>query len=328
MARRKKSHLPTVGIGIALAAAAYFALFGSNAVDEPPPAIASEAPEPAPRPEPVQAPEEIAEPEPLPEVQVIEIQEELEPDPQQEQWNLLQDLCRQEKWRETRPVIAGLFASDLTSDDERATLADTAIRINQNLLVMKPDKRDVIIHEVKGGQVLTTIGRKYKQFHGAWGLIAITNHIEIADAGRLRAGKKLRIPKGGWSIFADKSMYRMWLLYEGTPFKEYDIAIGKENKTPTTVFKVHSKTPKPTWYPPPSAGIKDAIIPYGDPRNPLGDYWIQLEHAVYDGFGVHGTNDEEVIGTQITNGCLRMHNKEVVEMAMAVYKGMTLTIVE
>ena len=176
------------------------------------------------------------------------------------------------------------------------------------------------------GEVLTTIGRKYKQLKGAWGIIMVVNH--MSDANRLRVGKKLRIPKGTWSLFIDKSMFRMWLLYEGTPFKEYEIATGKNDKTPATTFKVDSKTPKPDWYPPVSLEMKERKIKHGDPRNPLGAYWIAIHHELYDGYGIHGTNDESVIGTAASNGCIRMHNNEITEMASIVFKGMTVSILE
>ena len=89
------------------------------------------------------------------------------------------------------------------------------------------------------------------------------------------------------------------------------------------------KNPKPAWWPPADVKIQGkAPVPYGDPQNPLGDWWISLEHDLHHGIGIHGTNDPGSMGTKASNGCIRMLNEEVVEVAALAYKGMVVSIVE
>ena len=46
------------------------------------------------------------------------------------------------------------------------------------------------------------------------------------------------------------------------------------------------------------------------------------------GYGIHGTNDESSIGKQLTAGCVRMHNDDVVELYDIVPKGTVVEIID
>lgn len=337
MSRANSSFFPAVLIAFALVLAGYFALFGSNQPVETLPGVP--APETASAPsQPVTEPSAVpTETEPsapfgsAPPVAAVLPPEEPRaglPVPASHQGlekGEVETLCRAGDWISARATLSKLFPGTI-SDRDRRWLADRAVEINQRLLVREPDANDVTIHVLKTGELLTHVAKKYPQLHNEWGILAVVNN--IADPHRLRAGKKLRIPKGTWSLTVDKSLFRMWLLYEGAPFKEYVVAIGSpQHPTPAATFTVRSKSPKPAWTPPADTGLKGQI-PYGHKDNPLGEYWIALEHDTFDGFGIHGTNDESVIGTAASRGCVRMHNSEVVEMASIAFPGMPLTVVE
>lgn len=49
-------------------------------------------------------------------------------------------------------------------------------------------------------------------------------------------------------------------------------------------------------------------IPGGAPNNPLGTRWLGLNEKEY---AIHGTSKEWSIGTYESNGCIRMHNRDV-----------------
>ena len=106
------------------------------------------------------------------------------------------------------------------------------------------------------------------------------------------------------------------------------MTIGTDQKTPPGKYVVGVRNPKPAWWPPAEMQIKEVPIKYGDPRNPLGEWWISLDHDLYHGIGIHGTNEPGTIGTKVSNGCVRMLNEEVGEVAAIAFKGMTVTIVE
>lgn len=83
------------------------------------------------------------------------------------------------------------------------------------------------------------------------------------------------------------SVYR-----SGVLIKEYPIATGKaDTPTPLGVFTVINKQL--------------------DPGGPYGTRWLGLSIR---GYGIHGTNAPESIGTAASNGCIRMFNSDIEEL--------------
>ena len=52
-----------------------------------------------------------------------------------------------------------------------------------------------------------------------------------------------------------------------------------------------------------------------NPGGPFGVRWLGLNKP---GYGIHGTNNPASIGTRVSNGCIRMQNKDVLELANTV----------
>ncbi|MBV8879686.1 MAG: L,D-transpeptidase family protein [Planctomycetaceae bacterium] len=332
---RKPSRLPTILMALAVASAvSYFAFFRHKAeapVAAPPapaapvaapkvepPAPVAEAPKPEPAPEPRREQKKAAAPPPVAVVFTP---------PARSVKTEIEELIADGKWRDARARVAAAFGGPV-GDAERQELAQLGIRINQELLQTRADEKDVEIYEIQQGDTLESIAKKFRALNGVKGAIMYVNNYK--ENALLRAGRKVRLAKGSWSLIVDKSLFKMWVLYEGCPFKGYTITTGAPNKeTPVTKFVMGGKNPKPAWWPPADVKIQGkAPVPYGDPQNPLGDWWISLEHDLYHGIGIHGTNDPGSIGTKASNGCIRMLNEEVVEVAALAYKGMVVTIVE
>lgn len=97
----------------------------------------------------------------------------------------------------------------------------------------------------------------------------------------------------------------MSLYKDGKYVKYYPIAIGKPSTpTPTGKFTI----------------INKAINPGG----PFGVRWLGLSKK---GYGIHGTNNPSSIGKAVSNGCIRMYNKDVLELANMVPIGTVVTII-
>ncbi|GEM_PF-5349605 len=240
------------------------------------------------------------------------------------------ELCDAGKWIEARAAIARVFASELP-DAMRSEFSALALKIQEKILAA--GSPDIESYEIQAGDSLSKIAGRFKNLKGCYGPVLILNDLKD-PAATLRLGRRLRIPKGAWTVVADKSLFALWLCYEGAPIRSFRVAIGREEKTPAGVFAVGNKNPKPAWYPPhellPELK-KEGVpipIPYGHPRNPLGEYWVALDHKDHQGLGIHGTNDPASIGTRASNGCVRMNNKEVLLVAWTVAPGTAVTIVE
>ena len=126
-------------------------------------------------------------------------------------------------------------------------------------------------------------------------------------------GKTLYIYIGSWNIKINKKQFRLFL-YDGEKlFKVYKIGIGRQGRTPSGTFKITTKQKEPVWY------NEGRTIPYGDKENVLGTRWMALKPTgITDtnlrGYGIHGTWQPETIGTESSNGCIRMKNEEVNEL--------------
>ena len=104
--------------------------------------------------------------------------------------------------------------------------------------------------------------------------------------------------------------------------KRYLVAVGKEGFAWSGTARIGMKRKNPTWTPPaemikrtPKYAKWKNGMPGGIPENPLGVRALYL----FDGGGdtmyrIHGTNAPSSIGTAASSGCIRMLNREVVEL--------------
>jgi len=126
----------------------------------------------------------------------------------------------------------------------------------------------------------------------------------------------------GYGIVIDKSTFSL-ILYKGQEIlKIYPIAIGAvESETPVGRFEIINKVTDPVWY-----WEGKAISPYKkNKNNQLGTRWIGISEPHY---GIHGNNDPSSIGKAISHGCIRMHNKDIEELADIVPIGTPVVIIK
>jgi lipoprotein-anchoring transpeptidase ErfK/SrfK len=95
--------------------------------------------------------------------------------------------------------------------------------------------------------------------------------------------------------------------------KEYTIAVGAIGfDTPAGLYHIENKAVNPSWSVPDSDWTGDLagqVIPPG-PENPLKARWM----GIFDGAGIHGTDDTGSLGTAASHGCIRMAVPDVVEL--------------
>ena len=94
-------------------------------------------------------------------------------------------------------------------------------------------------------------------------------------------------------------------LFDGNKLiKTYPIAVGK------------MLTPTPY-------GNFAAINKQRNPGGPFGVMWIGLSKPHY---GIHGTNNPSSIGKNVSHGCIRMHNRDVLDLARRIPIGTRVVI--
>lgn len=114
-------------------------------------------------------------------------------------------------------------------------------------------------------------------------------------------------------------------LYRGnTQIKNYPIAIGRQGwETPIGNFRVRTILKNPTWINP----FTGKAIPGGDPKNPLGNYWIGFWTNGKNWVGFHGTPNPNSIGQAASHGCIRMYNNDIRELFSQVSLGTPVFVV-
>ena len=94
----------------------------------------------------------------------------------------------------------------------------------------------------------------------------------------------------------------------------YGIGVGREGFTWSGVQTISRKTEWPDWIPPADMLQRQPYLPRfmaGGPTNPLGARAMYLGGTVYR---IHGTNAAETIGGQVSSGCIRMLNEDVIDL--------------
>ncbi len=114
-------------------------------------------------------------------------------------------------------------------------------------------------------------------------------------------------------ITVDRQGFRL-RFYRGLRLKRtYTIAVGQVGfDTPAGVYRIQNKGVNPVWHVPEEewAGDKAGrIIPPG-PENPIKARWM----GIYDGAGIHGTDEVGSLGSRASHGCIRMAIPEVKQL--------------
>ena len=114
--------------------------------------------------------------------------------------------------------------------------------------------------------------------------------------------------------------------------KEYKVSTARKGfPRPQGLGKITKIDTKPNWYPTQKTityfkeakGITlPSVVPPGHPQNYMGSFKMTLNHTVNGKqvYRIHGTLHEETIGTNESSGCIRMKNKEGLELASFLLK--------
>jgi lipoprotein-anchoring transpeptidase ErfK/SrfK len=95
--------------------------------------------------------------------------------------------------------------------------------------------------------------------------------------------------------------------------RTYTVAVGQEGlETPEGLYAIEAKEENPVWNVPESDWAGDLAgqtIPPG-PSNPIKARWM----AIYEGAGIHGTEETASLGSAASHGCVRMAIPDVEEL--------------
>ena len=158
-----------------------------------------------------------------------------------------------------------------------------------------------MIHRVVAGETIAIIARNYRRTIQQ----LLQANPTISNANLIYPGQEIIIPGLAepnmipYLVKVSLRNRQLTLFHNGKKIKTYPVAIGKMlTNTPTGQYVVVNREP--------------------NPGGPFGAMWLSLSRA---GYGIHGTNDPSSIGKAVSHGCIRMHNRDVLELAYQIPNG-------
>jgi lipoprotein-anchoring transpeptidase ErfK/SrfK len=115
-------------------------------------------------------------------------------------------------------------------------------------------------------------------------------------------------------LTVDRSSYQLHLYKDLKLAKTYTVAIGAVGfDTPAGLYHIQNKAVDPPWSVPEADWAGDlagTVVPGGVPENPLKARWL----GIFDGAGIHGTDDVASLGNAASHGCVRMAIPDVIDL--------------
>lgn len=123
----------------------------------------------------------------------------------------------------------------------------------------------------------------------------------------------------------DRSTFTLRLWEDLKLAKSYTVAVGQEGlETPEGLYAIQEKEENPTWHVPESSwagSLAGQDIPPG-PSNPIKARWM----GIFEGAGIHGTEETYSLGSAASHGCVRMAIPDVEELYDRVEVGTPIFI--
>ena len=116
------------------------------------------------------------------------------------------------------------------------------------------------------------------------------------------------------TIVIDTPRKFLFLVQANNKALRYGIGVGRPGFTWAGVKQISLKREWPDWRPPPEMLKRRPDLPSfmaGGPENPLGARALYLGSSLYR---IHGSNEPWTIGTQVSSGCIRMRNEDVMDL--------------
>lgn len=148
---------------------------------------------------------------------------------------------------------------------------------------------------------------------------------KVADSGR--ESVKLAEAKRAGDVIVSFGDRRLYLVTAPGEALSYPIAIPREKDRWQGATSVTLKRENPSWTPTPSMRKENpklpSWVPGGHPLNPLGVRALYLGSSTYR---IHGTDAPWTIGTDVSKGCIRLYNKDVLDLYPRVAVGASVLV--
>jgi lipoprotein-anchoring transpeptidase ErfK/SrfK len=128
------------------------------------------------------------------------------------------------------------------------------------------------------------------------------------------------------TIVIDTVQHFLFLVEDGGKAMRYGIGVGKPGFTWSGVKSITAKREWPDWVPPSEMLARRPDLPRymaGGPENPLGARAMYLGSTLYR---IHGSNEPWTIGSDVSSGCIRLRNADVIDLYSHVQVGAKVVV--
>lgn len=137
-----------------------------------------------------------------------------------------------------------------------------------------------------------------------------------------------KIANASFIVVSKEEMTLTLYDYKGKILEKYPCACGAnfgdkqkvgDLKTPEGVFTITDIQKASHW-------VHDFKDGKGEIKGAYGPYFLRLNTPNHKGIGIHGTHDNESIGTRATDGCVRLKNEDLEKLVKSVQIGNIVVI--
>ncbi len=129
------------------------------------------------------------------------------------------------------------------------------------------------------------------------------------------------------TVVIDTPHFFLYLVMEGGKALRYGIGVGRPGFAWAGNKEITAMRQWPDWYPPVEMLQRRPDLPRympGGPTNPLGARALYLGSTLYR---IHGSNEPWTIGTQVSSGCIRLRNEDVIDLYGRVKVGTKVIVI-
>ena len=129
------------------------------------------------------------------------------------------------------------------------------------------------------------------------------------------------------TIVVDPTQHYLYLVEKNGRALRYGVGVGAAGFSWSGVAKVHGKQEWPDWYPtneylerkpeikPVMSELQSGVGMVAGPDNPLGARALYLWQGSKDTlYRIHGTNEPWTIGKNVSAGCIRLTNDDIIDL--------------
>lgn len=129
------------------------------------------------------------------------------------------------------------------------------------------------------------------------------------------------------TIIIDSGNKFLYLVMADGKARRYGVGVGRPGFQWYGSHRISRKAKWPSWTPPASMRKRQPWLPAhmkGGPDNPMGARALYLGDTLYR---IHGSNEPWSIGMEISSGCIRMRNEDVIDLYERVKVGAKVVVI-